>query len=330
MKCQPKKIIQQKRVLSATSAQKSAYKKKPGRKKALRGAKLKKARDLLSSGKSIRETAGILGVSRDTIWRVANQNYTKKEQESPKQRQVVVKFGGKSLASCELLLKAAKSVKEEIGRGSRVVVVVSAVGDFTDIITQYCNGIGICQKEKDPILSYGERISAGLFCASLGRLGIRTRVLDPSEEDWPIQTDSKFGEAKIKEKSITFLRRKLSNLSRDTIPIVPGFIGKSEKGEITTLGRGTSDLTAFLVAKAIHADEVIKVTDVEGVTDLDGRVKPKINLEQFKKIQERSWVIHPKSLDFIDPHTKIKVVSFIHGCLDVPGTLIGGINEDAR
>ena len=183
---------------------------------------------------------------------------------------LVAKFGGSSLDSPERIQKAAASVAEELQRGSRVVVVVSAMGKTTDSLLNLArvasNG-SVSKQDQDSILSMGERLSAKIFSASLRSRGIQTHVFDPADDDWPIISDESFTDANpLIDESLRLIRQNILPLvERSVVPIVPGFIGKTSKGVPTTLGRGGSDTTAFLLAQGLGARRVVLVSDVDGI-----------------------------------------------------------------
>jgi aspartate kinase len=179
----------------------------------------------------------------------------------------------------------------------------------------------------------GERTSARLFAAALKACGINANFLDPTDKDWPIITDENFGDANpIIEECICRAKNILEpSLSKGIVPILPGFIGKTLHGEITTLGRGGSDTTAFLIAKAIGAKEVILVSDVRGIMLADPKIVP--NTKIIEKIDAKALMnlcdqgnkfLHRKALKFIDGSFKVKIVSYESEKLDGEGTIIEG------
>ena len=220
--------------------------------------------------------------------------------------------------------------------GKKVVVIVSAVGDTTDRLIDYsakaCNG-EISLKDLDEILAMGERTSARVFTAALKAHGVNAKFLDPLDGDWPIITDDNFGNANpIEDECISRIRGKIEKMFSENItPVVPGFIGKTKHGEITTLGRGGSDTTAFLVGKALGASEVLLVTDVDGILSADPKIVP--NPERIKEISAEKLMylcdvgnkfLHRKALKFLDGSFKVRVTSYKFERLDYEGTLIKG------
>jgi aspartate kinase len=179
---------------------------------------------------------------------------------------IVAKFGGTSVGDGSRIKKAAQSVVNEYMKGSQVVVVVSAVNKTTDDLIGLSNeaiGSGLTDKQKAEIMAMGELTSARLFSATIESLGVKSEFIDPYNELWPIITDSNSLEAKI---DLNTTHKKTDGIkqlvNQGVIPVICGFLGKGPSGEITTLGRGGSDITAFLMGHCLYANEVIIVTDV--------------------------------------------------------------------
>src|SRR5437870_10110827 len=249
-------------------------------------------------------------------------------------RLLIVKFGGSSLSNQNRIKLAVASVAREYSRGSRVVIVVSAVGNTTNQLLQLTNGgAELLETDKDDILAMGERTSARIFAASLKSRGIQARYYDPSDRDWPIITDDNFLNANpLKTKSIQRIRRYLQpTLGDGVVPVIGGFIGRTKDGRISTLGRGGSDTTALLLAMALEADEVVLVTNVPGILNADptlvrnARVLPRIDMKTLTGIADTGTkFIHRKALRFKDPNINIRVISNTNGRLDSQGTFVTG------
>src|SRR5256712_13665153 len=138
-------------------------------------------------------------------------------------RLLIVKFGGSSLSNPKRINLAVASVALEYGRGNRVVVVVSAVGNTTEQLLQLTNGgAGLVETDKDDILAMGERTSARIFAAALKSHGMQARYYDPSDRDWPIITDNNFQNANpLKTNSIQRIRRYLKPVLGDgVVPVI--------------------------------------------------------------------------------------------------------------
>src|SRR3989304_8785251 len=113
-------------------------------------------------------------------------------------RKIVVKFGGSSLADHERLLRAVNAVVNEAKKGTRIAVVVSAMGKTTDLLLSTAKNTSNGKLEKqelDDILSMGERTSVRIFSAALRNNGVDSRYFDPHNDDWPILTDAAFSNA---------------------------------------------------------------------------------------------------------------------------------------
>lgn len=185
----------------------------------------------------------------------------------------MVKYGGGSLANHECILKAVTAVAREANKGTQIVVTVSAMGKTTDQLFQAAKNASNGKVEKgelDEILAMGERTSIRIFAVALKAQGIQSRYLDPLDPDWPIITDDVFSDAnpildKCEERIQQYV---LPLVERGVVPVIAGFLGRTPNERITTLGRGGSDTTAFILAKALRADEVILVTDAEGIMSL--------------------------------------------------------------
>ncbi len=247
---------------------------------------------------------------------------------------IIVKFGGSSLSNARKVSLAAQSVAREYSRGNRVVVVVSAVGRTTDQLLELTDAWhGMVETDRDDILAMGERTSARIFAASLKSRGMQARYFDPADKDWPIITDERFSNANIREKeTVQRVKRYMKPLLGDGIvPVIGGFIGRTKDGRISTLGRGGSDTTALLLARALGADEVVLVTNAPGILSADPKVIH--GARALRKIDMRALVgiadtgtkfIHRKALNFKDPSINIRVVPNEAGNLQAPGTLITG------
>ncbi len=247
---------------------------------------------------------------------------------------LVVKFGGSSLATAKLISLAVDMVAREYSRGTRLVVVVSAVGRTTDRLLELTNGTsGIVKTDRDDILAMGERTSARIVSASLKSRGIQTRYFDPSDKDWPILTDNNFSNAKpLESPSASRIRRYVRPfLDEGIIPVIGGFIGRTRDGRISTLGRGGSDTTALILAKSLKADEVTLVTNAPGIMTGDPKILReaqtlrRINIKTLVGIADSGTkFVHRKALQFKDPNINLRVIPQSAGTLHSPGTSITG------
>ncbi|MEM2740035.1 MAG: aspartate kinase [Candidatus Bathyarchaeia archaeon] len=248
---------------------------------------------------------------------------------------LVVKFGGKSLATPDRIKLAVSKVIEAVKKGYKLVVVVSAIGDTTDKLIELLESVceGWCDPRfRDEVLSMGERLSARLFAASLRSTGLEARFLDPRDDDWPIITDEVFGDASPLDESIERINVYVKPLlDSGIIPVIPGFIGRSKSGYITTLGRGGSDTTALFIAKGLSADQAILVTDVDGIMTADPKIvsNPKridaISVHDLSVLADVGVkFIHKKALAYKDPSIDVKVLSFKSVSFEDQGTIIKG------
>lgn len=251
-------------------------------------------------------------------------------------KRIVVKFGGTSVADGERVRLGAEAVHREYRRGTQVAVVVSAMGHATDELIQAAKvstGGKISARELDGIMAMGELTSARVFASALRNLGAKAKHIDPGQKGWPVITDSNFGSANIDlaETRHRAQRYILPLLKKRVIPVICGFLGKDPRGNITTVGRGGSDITGFLMGKCLNADEVIIITDAEGVMSADpnklkeARLIERISVEEMRDLARfGAQVMHPRAMNYKDPNINAKVIHFHHGNLSARGTVIMG------
>ena len=248
---------------------------------------------------------------------------------------IVAKFGGTSIGNGKKIKKAAESVVKEYMKGNKVVVVVSAINKTTDDILKIVNdsiGDSVTEKQMADIVSMGEITSVRLFSSTIESLGVKSEYLDPHMERWPIITDSSYLNAKIDFKATEEKSKELLDLlDQGIIPVLCGFLGRDNEGNVTTLGRGGSDVTAFLLGHCLKAKEVIIVTDVGGVMSTDpnklenAKKLDKISVEEMRDLATHgAQVLHPHALKYKDPLINAKIIGFDHGDLSAIGTEIIG------
>jgi aspartate kinase len=192
--------------------------------------------------------------------------------ENMRKKLIVQKFGGSSVANVERIQKVAERVVSYRKKGHDLVVVVSALGDTTDELIELANKINTdaSEREMDMLLSTGEQISVALLAMAIHKLGFEAISFTGAQVG--IITDTSHTCARI----IKINRDKIGEeLKRGRIVIVAGFQGVTMNQDITTLGRGGSDLTAVALAKELEADECEIYTDVEGIFTTDPRIEPK-------------------------------------------------------
>ena len=251
-------------------------------------------------------------------------------------KKIVVKFGGSSLADHAKLSKAVAAVAKEAAKGTRIVVVVSAMGKTTDLLMSTAKNTSngkLEKRELDDILSMGERTSVRIFAAALRTNGVDSRYFDPLDEEWPIITDAAFSNANplLGECKKRIQEYVLPVVEKGVVPVIAGFVGRTTDGRITTLGRGGSDTTAFILAEALKAAEVVLVTDADGI--LSGDPKIVSNPKRLSEIDVSTLVgladsgakfIHSKALKYKPQSINVKVINHAYGNLSQKGTLITG------
>ncbi|MDD3345588.1 MAG: aspartate kinase [Candidatus Omnitrophica bacterium] len=185
---------------------------------------------------------------------------------------IVQKYGGSSVANVERIQKVAQRVAGYHKKGVKLVVVVSALGDTTDELVELAGKINSdpSEREMDMLLSTGEQISVALLAMALHKLGCKAISFTGAQVG--IITDSSHTRARIIKINAD---KTEEELKKGNIVIVAGFQGISVNQDITTLGRGGSDLTAVALAKELEADSCEIYTDVEGIYTTDPRIEPK-------------------------------------------------------
>jgi aspartate kinase len=219
---------------------------------------------------------------------------------------IVQKFGGTSVADPDRIRAVAEHVAFTKSRGNDVVVVVSAMGKATDNLLALADSVSGTQsgREMDMLLTTGERVSAALTTMALHALGVDAVSFTGSQVG--IITDNVHRKAKILEVKGDRVREALA---AGKVAVVAGFQGVSIDREITTLGRGASDLTASALAKALDADACEIYTDVTGVFTADPRIVPqarKLHRISFDEMLEMagagSKVLALRSVEFARNH----------------------------
>jgi aspartate kinase len=198
-------------------------------------------------------------------------------------RLIVQKFGGSSVANVERIRNVAERVVSYKKNGYSLVVVVSALGDTTDELIELAHKINTepSEREMDMLLSTGEQISVALLAMAIHKLGFEAISFTGTQVG--IITDASHTRARIIKINADKIKEELN---RGKIVIVAGFQGVTLNQDITTLGRGGSDLTAVALAKELHADECEIYTDVEGIYTTDPRIEPKAKKIKFITFDE--------------------------------------------
>src|SRR5689334_17909552 len=184
-------------------------------------------------------------------------------------RTIVQKYGGTSVGSVELIQRVAEKVAAVRARGDRIAVVVSAMGDQTDRLLDLAAGIARepNPREMDVLLSTGEQVSIALLAMALCERGVPARSFTGSQVR--VRTTSAHRRARITQVEVERLQ---ASLNAGEVPVVAGFQGVDDEGDITTIGRGGSDTSAVALAVALKADECQILTDVDGVYTTDPRL----------------------------------------------------------
>ena len=184
---------------------------------------------------------------------------------------IVQKFGGSSVANPERIKQVAQRVVQTKRQGHDVVVVVSALGDTTDELLELARQISQSppERELDMLMATGEQVSVALLAMAIEELGEGAISFTGSQVG--ILTDGRHTKAKVIDINA---KRIHDEVAKGRVVIVAGFQGTTMTQEITTLGRGGSDLTAVALAKALSAELCEIFTDVEGVFTADPRIVP--------------------------------------------------------
>ena len=192
---------------------------------------------------------------------------------------IVKKFGGTSVANKERIYNVANRCVEEYRKGNDVVVVLSAMGKYTDELISMAEEINEKppKREMDMLFTIGEQMSVSLMAMAFDKLGVPAVSLNAFQV--AMHTTSVHGNARLKRIDTERVRRELENRK---IVVVTGFQGVNKYDDYTTLGRGGSDTTAVALAAALHADACEIYTDVDGVYTADPRKVP--NARKLKEI----------------------------------------------
>jgi aspartate kinase len=219
---------------------------------------------------------------------------------------IVQKYGGTSVADPDRIRAVADNIAFTRSHGNDVIVVVSAMGKATDNLIALADSVSKVQpgREMDMLLTTGERVTAALMTMALGTLGVPAISFTGSQVG--IITDNTHRKAKIVEVKGDRVRQALAE---GKVAVVAGFQGVSLAKEITTMGRGASDLTASALAKALDAEACEIYTDVTGVFTADPRIVPqarKLTRVSFDEMLEMagagSKVLALRSVEFARNH----------------------------
>lgn len=230
---------------------------------------------------------------------------------------VVKKFGGKLLENTEKIGKVAQTVVEAKRSGEDIVCVVSAMGDTTNQLFNLAREITPNPpiRELDMLLTAGERISISLLSMAINSLGCEAISFTGSQSG--IITDDHHTRAKILR--VTPYRIK-EELKKGKIVVVAGFQGVSESKEITTLGRGGSDITAVALSRSLDANECELYKEVGGIYSVDPEIVPnskKISrisyLEMLELAALGSAIVHPRAVEIAERNKILIRVRSLNG-----------------
>ena len=243
---------------------------------------------------------------------------------------VVQKYGGSSLATPELIKSVAARIRSAHDSEGNVVATVSAMGDSTDKLLSIASKVSEMPdlRELDVLLSTGELQSCALVAMALKSMGKRAVSLSGAQAG--IRTDSSYGKAKIAGIDTGRINEELE---KGNIVIVAGFQGVTGDSDITTLGRGASDLTAVALAAGLNADRCEIYTDVEGIYTADPRLvsdarkMTQVGFEEMLELASYGAKMNPRSIELgMVYQVPILVASSFN---NEPGTLIhDGDNMD--
>lgn len=243
---------------------------------------------------------------------------------------IVQKYGGTSVGSIERIKNVASKVAKVRGEGHSVVVVVSAMSGETDRLLSLAHEITAtpAEREMDVLLSSGERVTIALLAIALNSMGYTAKAFTGRQVG--IITDNVHTKARIERIEG---ERVSEALHQGIIPVIAGFQGISEESDVTTLGRGGSDLTAVAIAAAVKADMCDIYTDVEGVFTADPNIvseakkMDKISYEEMLELASLgAKVLQNRAVEYAAKcGVKVRVLStFVEGS----GTLLTEEDED--
>ena len=234
---------------------------------------------------------------------------------------------------CAAITRAIRSltVRKEVEQ-----TITKIIDELEKVLTGICYVGELTPKSKDYVLSFGERLSAPIVCASLRDLKLKSVAFTGKEAG--IVTDSNFGDANpLFNVTKHQLKERIEPLFEEgVIPVVSGYIAATQDGVITTLGRGGSDYTATIIAAALAVDEVWIWTDVEGIMTADPKIVSSARLLRQLSYQEAAELaifgakaMHPRALE---PIMKENIPAQIRNVFNPknPGTLISSETSTTR
>ena len=236
---------------------------------------------------------------------------------------VVQKFGGTSVGTVDRIDSVAEIIKNA-SKSNQIVVVVSAMGGETNRLVDLAKAFGDDpdKREFDALVSTGETVSSALLTMALHSKGVKAKSFSASQIS--MRTTSSYSKAKILDVDA---KKILDVVENDTIPIITGFQGVTEGGDVTTLGRGGSDTTAVAIAAQIAATRCDIFTDVDGIFTTDPGVVPNakkldsITMEEMLELAgQGAKVVQTRAVEFANKYkVPVRVLSSFN---DGNGTLI--------
>ena len=236
---------------------------------------------------------------------------------------IVQKFGGTSVGSDERISAVAQIIKNA-KKENQVIVVVSAMSGETNRLINLAKSFGDNpdRREFDALISTGEKVSASLLAMALNSIGVKAKSFSASQIS--MKTTGHHSKAKIIDVNVEKI---LSTLDDDIVPIITGFQGVTESGDVTTLGRGGSDTTAVAIAAHVNAARCDIYTDVDGIYTTDPRIVPEakkldsITMEEMLEMAgQGAKVVQIRAVEFANKfQVPVRVLSSFE---DGDGTLI--------
>ena len=255
---------------------------------------------------------------------------------------IVKKFGGTSVANKERIFNVARRCIEDYQAGHDVVVVLSAMGKYTDELIDMAKDINELppKREMDMLFTIGEQMSVALMAMAMNKLGVPAISLNAFQV--AMHSTSVYGNARLKRIDSERIRHELEARK---IVIVTGFQGINKYDDYTTLGRGGSDTTAVALAAALHADKCEIYTDVDGVYTADPRKVPnarKLDAVTYDEMLELATlgagVLHNRSVELAKKYGVRMVVrsslntsegTVVRGGSKMEKMLVSGVAGDA-
>mgnify|MGYP006248402511 FL=1 len=226
---------------------------------------------------------------------------------------IVQKFGGTSVGSEERIASVAKIVQKGALENS-IVVIVSAMSGETNRLINLAKSFGDnpSKREFDALISTGEKVSAALLAMALQQIGVHAKSFSASQIS--MKTTSTYSKAKILEVDGNKIQE---TLDAGIVPIITGFQGITESGDVTTLGRGGSDTTAVAIAAQMKAERCDIYTDVDGIYTTDPRIVPEakkldtITMEEMLEMAgQGAKVIQIRAVEFANKYkVPVRVLS---------------------